>query len=73
MTKLKKVIEARGIKQVWLAEQIGVDQSVISRYVSGQWNMPKEHIKELARVLGVARGRRGSAARGEAAAAGPLF
>jgi len=55
MTKLKKILTDRGIKQVWLADQLGVDPSVISRYVSGQWNMPDDHIKALAKTLHVSQ------------------
>lgn len=41
MKALKKEIEAKGIKQKWIAEQIKVSHPLLSMYLSGKRNMPK--------------------------------
>jgi transcriptional regulator with XRE-family HTH domain len=55
MTQLKKIIKARGLKQVWLAERIAVDSSVLSRYISGERPTPPSVLKAIAKVLRVSQ------------------
>ena len=40
--KLKEKIKERGIKQSWVAEQIGVSKSLLHHYLSGYTNMPEQ-------------------------------
>ena len=48
---LKKKIEKKGLKQVWLAEQIGVSKSLLSLYLSGERNLSEEKEKMLKGLL----------------------
>jgi len=50
-SKLKLMLTERGIKQVELANLLGIDRSTLSLYVNG-WKEPSEHIKkEIGRIL----------------------
>jgi ribosome-binding protein aMBF1 (putative translation factor) len=49
--KLRKVIEGRGIKQTWLADQIGVHPSTLNRFLTGRTHMSRAAIKSLLREL----------------------
>lgn len=51
MTPLKQILAAEGRKQRWLAEQIGVHESLVSRYCRGLH--PDDRTKAaIAAVLG---------------------
>ena len=50
---LKELIKSRGIKQQWLAEQIGVTRLTISNWVNGKYIPKPEHIEKLAEILNV--------------------
>ena len=53
MTNLKRIIDENGVQQRWLAEQIGVTEVSMSRYVSGE-RIPKAPIAiRMADALGV--------------------
>lgn len=47
--RLKEKIEALGLKQIWLAKQIGVDSAVMTGFVRG-YRIPTE-----AQALGLAQ------------------
>lgn len=53
MTKLQELRKRRGISQSDLAQQIGVDASLISRWESGEREPSFSQQMELARLLGV--------------------
>jgi transcriptional regulator with XRE-family HTH domain len=53
MTKLKKLILQSGIKQKHIAKLIRIDYSLLSRYVTGDREIPDATAWKLARVLGV--------------------
>ena len=53
MTRLKIAIDASGLKQRWLAKEIGIDPSLLSRYVGGYRPTPPGVVKALAKVLKV--------------------
>jgi antitoxin component HigA of HigAB toxin-antitoxin module len=53
MTPLQEIVRSRGIKQYWLAAQIGVENSRFTRILQGKANLPREKIRPLAMVLGV--------------------
>ena len=51
-TALKRQIIEKGVKQTWLAEQLGVTNDTISRWVVGE-NIPKaDQAVKLATLLG---------------------
>ena len=50
---LKKIIEDRGLKNVFIAKQIGKSKATISSYING-YRIPKiETMQKLAEVLNV--------------------
>lgn len=50
--QLQKVIKAKGLKQSWIADQMGVTKSLVSQWVRGSINVPEKHVKNLKRILG---------------------
>lgn len=53
MTNLKRIIDEKGVQQRWLAEQVGVTEVSMSRYVSGD-RIPKAPMAiRMADALGV--------------------
>jgi transcriptional regulator with XRE-family HTH domain len=55
MTNLKKIIDASGLKQKWIAKRIGIDAATLSRYVSGERVAPVDVIKTVAKLLRVSQ------------------
>lgn len=53
ITKAKKEIIKSGIKQVHIAELIGVNTTLLSAYVNGRREMPKNVARAIANVLRV--------------------
>ena len=49
--RLKEARLARGLEQKTLAAQLGMDQSVLSRYERGVLRLPSSLLAQLARVL----------------------
>jgi len=47
----KKMIQKRGLKLCWVAEQIGVERTLLSRYLNGNRPMPKKVNLKLANLL----------------------
>ena len=53
MTKLGKILKQKGIKQIWVAEKLGVSGMTVSHWVKGN-NVPKaKYILKLAMLLNV--------------------
>ena len=50
---LRDMIKDSGLKQGWIAEQIGVGESHFSEMVRGLKRVPVEKVEPLAKVLGV--------------------
>jgi transcriptional regulator with XRE-family HTH domain len=48
---VQRIIESRGIKTTWFAEQLGVSQSHISRLLSGERPWTPELRQKAAQVL----------------------
>ena len=44
-------IEKRGYKKKWIAEQLGVTNTVLSRWINGHSNPSLENAFKLARIL----------------------
>ncbi len=51
MTMLQKLIKTRGIKQKWLAQQIGVSEVTISNWMRGNHKPTEENLKKISEVL----------------------
>ena len=53
MNRIKEVLESKGIKQTWLAEQIGKSFSVVNAYVCNRPQPSLEVLFEIAKILNV--------------------
>ena len=53
MSTLKTMLDARGIPQRAVAEQLQVSEPTMSRWVRGGADVPTRYIEPLARILGV--------------------
>ena len=53
MNRIKEVLESKGIKQTWLAEQIGKSFSVVNSYVCNRRQPSLEVLFEIAKILNV--------------------
>lgn len=53
MNRIKEVLESKGIKQTWLAEQIGKSFSVVNAYVCNRRQPSLEQLFEIAKILNV--------------------
>ena len=47
----KDKIKSKGLKITWLAEQIGIQQPLLSMYINGDREMPEEVKKKLKELL----------------------
>jgi len=50
---LKELLQAKGLKQKWLADKIGVSEVTVSSWCSGKSIPQKERLKELSKILKV--------------------
>ena len=53
ITKLKIAIDASGLKQKHIARKVGIDETLLSRFVQGDREAPDDVIKKIANVLKV--------------------
>lgn len=53
MNRIKEVLEENGIKQTWLAEQLGKSFSMINAYACNRRQPNLELLFEIARILQV--------------------
>nr|WP_199158440.1 helix-turn-helix transcriptional regulator [Pedobacter sp. ASV2] len=53
MNKIKAVLELKGIKQVWLAEQLGKSYNMVNSYVQNRRQPSLEILNEIAELLNV--------------------
>jgi predicted transcriptional regulator len=51
---LRARIRERGLKQSWVADQIGVSRPSLSVYLSGKSPLPIDKLRPLAEALGLA-------------------
>ena len=51
MTMFQKLIQTRGVKQKWLAQQIGGREVTISNWMKGNYKPTEENLKKIADVL----------------------
>ena len=53
MNKIKEVLERKGIKQKWLADNIGKSYNMVNAYVQNRQQPRLEVLKKIARILDV--------------------
>lgn len=51
--KIKSVMKEQNIKQVELANKLGIYQSLLNKYLSGNLRMPSETVSNISRILNV--------------------
>lgn len=51
MNRIKEVLEAKGIKQVWLAERLGKSFNTVNGYVQNRTQPSLETLYEIAKIL----------------------
>lgn len=49
----KNIINSKGLKQNWIADQIGVTESMLSKVLSGEKRFSKENQKKFHKILGL--------------------
>ncbi|OJU35688.1 MAG: transcriptional regulator [Bacteroidales bacterium 45-6] len=53
MNRIKEVLDKKGIKQTWLAEQLGKSFNMVNAYVHNRRQPPMEVLYKIADVLDV--------------------
>lgn len=53
MNRIREVLEEKGIKQTWLAEQLGKSYNMVNGYVQNRQQPRLEVLYEIARILDV--------------------
>ena len=53
MNRIKEVLEEKGIKQTWLAEQLGKSYNMVNGYAQNRQQPRLEVLYEIARILNV--------------------
>lgn len=53
MNRIKEVLQEKGIKQTWLAEQLGKSYNMVNGYVQNRQQPRLEVLYEIARILDV--------------------
>ena len=50
---LKELLKAKGLKQKWLANKIGVSEVTVSHWCAGRSVPKKAHLKKISEILEV--------------------
>ena len=53
MNRIKEVLDEKGIKQKWLAEQLGKSYNMVNAYVQNRQQPRIEVLYDIAKILGV--------------------
>ena len=53
MNRIKEVLEEKGIKQTWLAEQLGKSYNMVNAYVQNRQQPRLEILYQIAEILDV--------------------
>jgi putative transcriptional regulator len=53
MNRIKEVLDRKGIKQTWLAEQLGKSYNMVNSYVQNRQQPRLEVLNEIAKILDV--------------------
>jgi putative transcriptional regulator len=53
MNRIKEVLEEKGIKQIWLAEQLGKSYNMVNSYVQNRRQPSIEDLYKIAEILNI--------------------
>ena len=53
MNRIKEVLDEKGIKQTWLAEQLGKSYNMVNGYVQNRQQPRLEVLNEIAEILDI--------------------
>jgi len=53
MNRIKKVLEKKGIKQIWLAEKLGKSYNMVNSYTQNRRQPSLEDLYRIAEILDV--------------------
>ncbi|PWL37897.1 transcriptional regulator [Flagellimonas aquimarina] len=53
MNRIKEVLEEKGIKQIWLAEQLGKSYNMVNSYAQNRRQPSLETLFEISKILKV--------------------
>jgi putative transcriptional regulator len=53
MNRIKEVLDRKGIKQTWLAEQLGKSYNMVNSYAQNRQQPRLEILNEIAKILDV--------------------
>jgi putative transcriptional regulator len=53
MNRIKEVLEEKGIKQIWLAEQLGKSYNMVNSYAQNRRQPSIECLYEIAEILNI--------------------
>ena len=53
MNRIKEVLEQKGIKQIWLAEQLGKSYNMVNSYVQNRRQPSIEDLYRIGKILNV--------------------
>jgi len=53
MNRIKKVLEQKGIKQIWLAEKLGKSYNMVHSYAQNKRQPSLEDLYKIAEILNV--------------------
>lgn len=53
MNRIKEVLEEKGIKQIWLADQLGKSYNMVNSYVQNRRQPSLETLFEISKILKV--------------------
>jgi transcriptional regulator with XRE-family HTH domain len=53
MNRIKEVLDNKGIKQIWLAEQLGKSYNMVNSYVQNRQQPRLEVLNDIAKILDV--------------------
>jgi transcriptional regulator with XRE-family HTH domain len=53
MNRIKEVLEQKGIKQIWLADQLGKSYNMVNSYAKNRRQPSLEDLYKIAKILDV--------------------
>ena len=53
MNRIKEVLDEKGIKQIWLAEQLGKSYNMVNSYAQNRRQPSLEDLFKIAKILNV--------------------
>ncbi len=53
MNRIKEVLDEKGIKQVWLADQLGKSYNMVNSYVQNRRQPSLEILNQIAKILDI--------------------